>query len=91
MRNIKINSTVKIYFSISWILGILTLVSTFLLKDDDISLVFWFVFMGFNFLVNSIALVQLLVLILTFSENRKEFFGLLFYCFSTFLLSLLLL
>lgn len=73
MKKIKFNKTVLIYFSISWILGILGFINGFL-DDEDWFLGHILFFVGFNFFINVLALIQLSVLFFTFTENRKEFF-----------------
>ena len=67
----KINKAVLIYFAISWLLGILILISSF--YKNDMFMLFWFFAAAFNAVINLIVLIFLSVLALVFTENKKEF------------------
>ncbi len=71
MEKIKINKAVLIYFSISWIIGILIFLLSF--YKDDVFMSFWFFAVAFNAIINLISLIFLFVLCLVFTENKKEF------------------
>ena len=71
MKKFKINKTVLIYFSISWILGIFIFLLSF--YNDDLVLILWFLAVAFNAVINLISLIFLLILTLVFKENKREF------------------
>lgn len=72
LKNIHLNKPTMYYFIVSWVLGGILFGMSFYDEEYWYFLVF-FIF-GFNFIINSLAIVILAVLFIVFTENRIEFF-----------------
>ena len=72
MNKIDINSNVKIYFLISWILGAIILFSK--VTQMAAELAYILIFISFlNVFFNALVIIFLLVMFFTFKENRWQF------------------
>jgi hypothetical protein len=67
----KVNRTVKIFFSINWIIGILVLIT--LKKLEFFCEEFAILIFIIQFIFNLISIIFLVILLLVFKENRIEF------------------
>ena len=73
MHKIHINSNVKIYFFISWVVGLVLLVPVVAgWSENGAYLLLFASFM--NILFNGLVIVFLVVLLYVFPENRIQFF-----------------
>lgn len=68
----QILKPVKIYFIVSWIVGILCLLNIFFFQNEILLCLYFLSFIGL--LMNIVAIIFLIVLFLVFSENRYQFF-----------------
>ncbi|WP_312075382.1 hypothetical protein [Chryseobacterium sp.] len=72
MKRFEINKLVGLYFGISWIVALLLIFATlFGLYEDGFYLLIFISWI--NIIINSIAIVVLLLFYYVFSENRIEF------------------
>lgn len=72
LKHIKINTKALYYFIGSWLFGGILYGLSF--YNEDFFGGFWFLAIGFNFIINSLIIIYLTVLFLVFTENRLEFF-----------------
>ncbi len=72
MYKIDINSNVKIYFIISWILGLVSLFPLFFRSESGIFYLLIFISF-FNFFFNVLVIIFLVIMFFTFTENRTQF------------------
>lgn len=71
MDEININSNVKIYFTISWSIGLMLLLANKMGWTEGLELLIFTTVM--NFFISVIVQIFLVAMLLTFSENRIQF------------------
>jgi len=97
MCKIDINSNVKIYFVISWILGVVLILSPLGPLGEEVASIL-IIISFLNVFFNTLVIIFLFFMFFTFTENRRQFLHslillfinfpfIMFYCLLIFLIT----